>query len=226
MLRRCAVALGALVAVAAALAGAVWLGTGWGGSGGDALPAVEAAGVERQVPGAAATNSTPSVPLPSSAPPPAPPAPAAATPLGPSPALAEPATSDLEGWAALLGQLYARRSGAYAAGDAAALAEVYSPDSAMLRRDAEQVAALAAAGETLTAFAPAVRQVVAVTPVPGDAGSVVVDLVDEVPGYRVLPAGEPGGPPRELAGRGPAEVRMTLCRTEQGWRIVDATRRS
>jgi hypothetical protein len=75
----------------------------------------------------------------------------------------------------------------------------------------------------VTGFAPAVRQVTAVT---GDDRSVVVDLVDEVPGYRIVPVGVPVGPAREVAGRGPAEVRMTLRRTEQGWRIADATRRS
>jgi hypothetical protein len=50
--------------------------------------------------------------------------------------------------------------------------------------------------------------------------------VDEVPGYRIVPVGDLVGPAREVAGRGPAEVRMTLRRTEQGWRIADATRRS
>jgi hypothetical protein len=228
LLRRCTVSLTALVAVAAAVIGAAWLGAGWGGGGTDPVPAAETAGVERQLPGGAGPESSAQAPPVSTAPvptPPTPPVPTSPVATSPGPQAAGPAsgTGDLVGWAALLDQLYARRSGAYAAADAAQLSDVYSADSELLRRDADQVAALAAAGETVTGFAPAVRQVTAVT---GDDRSVVVDLVDEVPGYRVLPAGEPTGPAREVAGRGPADVRMTLRRTEQGWRIIDATRRS
>jgi hypothetical protein len=224
LLRRCAVSLTALVAVVAALVGAAWLGAGWGGGRTDPVPAAETAGVARQVPGAAGPGSTaeaPPVPTPQ-VPIPAAPASTVEVPTEPPPAAPELGTGDLEGWAALLGQLYARRSGAYVATDVAQLSAVYSADSDLLRRDADQVMALAAAGETVTGFAPAVRRVTAVA---GDGRSVVVDLVDEVPGYRVVPVEEPAGPAREVAGRGPAEVRMTLCRTEQGWRIVDATRR-
>jgi hypothetical protein len=129
---------------------------------------------------------------------------------------------DLTGWAALLGQLYTRRSGAYAATDPAWLSDVYTPDSALLVRDGDQLAALAAAGETVAGFTPTVRRV---TSVVEDDGAVVVDLVDEVPAYRVVPVGDAGGPGRDVAERAPAEVRMILRRTEQGWRIADATRR-
>ncbi|WP_091543603.1 serine/threonine-protein kinase [Modestobacter sp. DSM 44400] len=220
VLRRCAVTLTAVVAVAGALVGAAWLGAGWGGGRIDPVPAAEMAGVERQAPGPAASGSTTTAePVRSTAAP----SPAAPSPSGTPTSVSELGTGDLDGWAALLGQLYARRSGAYTAGDAAALSEVYSVDSALLRRDAEQVSALAAAGETVMGFAPAVRQVTAVT---GDDRSVVVDLVDEVPGYRLVPARDPGRAAREVAGRGPAEVRMTLHHIDRGWRIVDATRRS
>jgi hypothetical protein len=129
---------------------------------------------------------------------------------------------DLTGWAVLLGQLYARRSGAYATADPTWLSGVYTADSDLLVRDRDQVTALAASGETVVGFTPTARQV---TGVSGDDRLVVIDLVDEVPAYRVVPVGEPGGPGREVTGRAPAAVRMTLRHTEQGWRIVDAARR-
>jgi hypothetical protein len=141
---------------------------------------------------------------------------------------ADPPAGDLAGWAALLGQLYARRAGAYAAVDPAWLSDVYAPGSALLDRDRAQLEMLSAAGRTVAGFAPTVRTVTAVS---GDGSSVVVDLVDEVPGYRVLTASADGEEARgqhvtgqEVTGRGPAEVRMMLRHTEAGWRIADASR--
>jgi hypothetical protein len=128
---------------------------------------------------------------------------------------------DLTGWAVLLGQLYARRSGAYATTDPTWLSGVYTTDSDLLVSDRDQVTGLAANGETVVGFTPTVRQVIAVS---GDDRSVVVALVDEVPAHRVVPVGEPGGPGREVTGRAAAEVRMTLRRTGEGWRIVSAAR--
>jgi hypothetical protein len=118
--------------------------------------------------------------------------------------------------------LYAQRASAYATADPSALSAVYTPDSALLGQDAEQVAALAAAGRSVAGFAPTVREVTSVT---GDDSQVVLELVDEVPAHRVVSTGPPGRPPvQEVAGRGAAEVRMTLRRTGEGWRIVDALR--
>jgi hypothetical protein len=71
-------------------------------------------------------------------------------------------------------------------------------------------------------FAPAVRRVMSVT---GDDGQVVLELLDEVPAHRVVAADAPGGPSvQDVGGRAAAEVRMTLRRTEAGWRIADAVR--
>ena len=247
LLRRCATSLVALVVIGAGLVGAARLGAGWGAGSGGARPGpVPAAGAVAVGPEAlgspAAEAPVPSTPVPTPrapAAPPAPPIPVIPTVPAPAPAAAGsvaaevagppstgpgggPNRKDLTGWAVLLGQLYARRSGAYATTDPAWLSGVYTADSGLLVRDGDQVTALAASGETVVGFTPMVRQVTAVS---GDDGSVVVDLVDEVPPYRVVRVGEPGGPGREVTGRAPAAVRMTLRHTEQGWRIVDAARR-
>jgi hypothetical protein len=115
--------------------------------------------------------------------------------------------------------LYAQRARAYATADGVLLEAVYTPDSDLLRRDAEQVARLARAGQTVVGFAPSVLRVTAVR-VEGDL--VLVELVDDVPGHRVV--GSASTAAREVAGRGPAPVRMTLQRTGDSWRIAEAAR--
>lgn len=198
----------AVALVALGLVGAVWLGTRWGGGAGP----VPAADSRTASPGAAAP---PGAAVPSSVPPStAPPGPAA-PPTGPA---ADPV--DAAGWAALLGRLYDRRALAFTNGDPAPLAGVYAPGSALGDRDRAQVTALADAGRVLTGFAPQVRRVTGVTPQGAD--SVAVDLVDDVPGYRVGAADR--ATEEAVAGRGEAAVRMVLTRTPDGWRIADAVR--
>jgi hypothetical protein len=128
---------------------------------------------------------------------------------------------DPAGWAALVGRLYERRAAAFTAADPAPLEEVYAPGSDLLTRDRAEVAALAGSGQVLAGFRPGVRRVSAVTP-QGD-GSVMVELVDEVPGYRVS-GGKGAEDGSEVPGRGETAVRMVLTRTAAGWRIADAVR--
>jgi plastocyanin len=162
----------------------------------------------------------PTAPPPTAPPPTAPPGPAlpGAGPTDAVPA-ADPAVGDLAGWAGLVGRLYAERARAYATADSAPLAGVYAPGSPLLQRDAEQVARLARAGQTVVGYDPTVLRVTSVTAA-GDR--VRVDLVDEVPGHRVVAAGDAATAAQQVGGRGPAEVRMTLHRTGSGWRITDA----
>ncbi|MDB5733302.1 MAG: Serine/threonine protein kinase, partial [Variovorax sp.] len=244
LLRGLTASAAALVLLAGALAGAVWLGASWGG---DDVGAVPAAETVRAPAVSAPRSSTGPSPSPSASPAPstAPESASAADgqgkpsggptvdPGGADPGDADPgdaaarvdkpadveAPADVDGWAALLGQLYARRAGAYVTADPSRLEEVYTPDSDLLGRDRDQITALATAGLTVSDFTPTVRQV---TSAAGDGRTVVLDLVDEVPAYRVVPAGG-GAPAGEVAGRGPARVRMTLARTPDGWRIAAAT---
>lgn len=242
-LRRWAPSLAALLVVAVAVLGAAWLGAGWGGTARTArtAPVVENAtvgGVALPERGSlpAGPPATPMVspatgpgwPPPSDGPPAPVPGgnPAARPPADPDGppggSDAGPAVDDLAGWAALIGQLYTRRSSAYAGTDPARLADVYTADSPLLARDRDQVQALRTAGEEVAGFAPVVRRVTAVS---GDLDEVVVDLVDEVPAYRVVPADDAGPGGREVTGRAATEVRMTLRRGADGWRIADASRR-
>jgi hypothetical protein len=80
------------------------------------------------------------------------------------------------------------------------------------------VTALAAAGEVLRGFAPAV---VRVTDATVAADRVELAVVDIRPPYEVVPAGAAADGPalRSDAGRREAPVRMVLVRTDAGWRI-------
>ena len=134
------------------------------------------------------------------------------------------APADAAGWAALVDELYARRSAAFTGPDAGALAGVYVTGASLLARDADQLAAMAAAGQVLRDFTPRVVEVLEV--VPRGSGEVELLLVDSVPGYRV--EGPPptadgtAGAAAVLPGRGAAQVRMVLQQVDGGWRIADA----
>ena len=128
-----------------------------------------------------------------------------------------------EDWASRLGALYDRRAEALSTGSAALLDGVYLPDSALLTADRDTVATLAAAGETLRGFAPEVVSAAVLEEAPGER--VTLRVVDRWPDYAVVPASDPAGPAlRPVAGRGEAEVRMTLAATDAGWRIASAER--
>jgi hypothetical protein len=226
-LRRTAVVGGVLAAVGAGLTGAAWAGASWGGASGDPVPAADTTHAPVDRPASGSPASTIAAPVPRAAdptaspgPPAAPPTPAAppaeATPAGPL-ADATAAPVDDAGWTALLTELYARRARAFATGDSAALAGVHQAGSALLDRDATALRALTGSGQTLTGFAPQVRRLESVT-VEG-SGRVVVRLVDELPRYRVE-SGDGSG--QDVAGRGPARVRLVVQQTAAGWRISDA----
>ncbi|MBY3551985.1 serine/threonine-protein kinase [Modestobacter lapidis] len=224
LLRRWAVSVAALLALAGGLVGAAWVGANWGSEGGDgAVPMADSGSVAvGEVPGEVGEGSSaPVAPqrVPADPEPPVP-TPTAEPEPGPVPVSGPPA-GDADGWAAVVRQLYTQRARAYAAGDGALLAAVYTPGSALLERDAEQIAQLARAGRSVAGFEPTVLRVTSVT---GDAERVVVDLVDEIPDHRVGAVGSPPSAAQLVAGRGPTEVQMTLERTADGWRIGDASR--
>ncbi|MFP5373226.1 MAG: serine/threonine protein kinase, partial [Actinomycetes bacterium] len=125
-------------------------------------------------------------------------------------------------WRPLIDELYARRARAFAAAAPDLLDAVYSPGSAQLAADAEHARALAAAGQELRGFAPAV---VAVTGASVRGDRAVLDLVDHWPDYEVVPSGAAGGAASTRApGRPETAVRMVLLRTPEGWRIERAER--
>ena len=125
-------------------------------------------------------------------------------------------------WRPLLEELYARRAQSLATAAPELLGDVYSPGSPQLAADVEHARALAAAGQELRGFAPAV---VAVTGASVSGDRAVLDLVDRWPDYEVVSSGPAGGPALQLApGRPETTVRMVLLRTPQGWRIQSGER--
>ena len=231
LLRRGAFTVVAVLVLAGALAAAGWAGATWGRQDtGRPVAAAEAGLVPAPAPAPAPASSPEPEPLPpspsasaSASAPELPPA-ASGNPASGDPASGAPTADDLDGWAALVRQLYAQRARAYATVDDALLGAVYTPGSPLLQRDGEQLTRLARAGQTVVGFDPRVLRVTAVT-VAGDG--VLVVLLDDVPGHRVVATTSPAGSPAaglEVAGRGPAAVRMTLERTADGWRIADAAR--
>jgi len=214
--RRAAVVGGVLVAVAAGLGGAAWVGASWGGRPGGPAPAADSA---RQP--EAGTDPVPSaedtsVPAPGSGG-----AVERAEEQSIPPADRSTAPADEAGWTAVVSELYSRRAKAFTTPDPEALTDAYVPGSALLDRDAAALRTLIDAGQTLHGYAPRVQRLLEVTP--DGAGRVVLRLVDELPGYRVQAAGAAGAPSvGEVPGREAAHVRLVLEQTVGGWRISDA----
>jgi hypothetical protein len=232
-LRRTAVVVGVLVAVAASLAGAAWAGASWGGRPGDPVPAADAAPDPgaRAAPTAAAGTTAPPGEAAATTAPGTTVAPASATATAtPGDGAGEtgvPAADramvpgDEAGWTAVLTELYARRVTAFTTGDPDALTGAYVPGSPLLDRDTAAVRELLEEGQTLDGFSPQVRRLLSVTP--AGAARFVLRVVDELSGYRVVPADAPGAvPAHEVPGRGQAEVRIVLEQTSAGWRISEA----
>ncbi|WNV77265.1 serine/threonine-protein kinase [Geodermatophilus sp. DSM 44513] len=213
---------GVPVAGVAVLGGLVWLGVSWGS--GAAPGAAQTALADRAV--SAPTSSAPPGP---SAPGPVTTGPARPSPpvTVPAPASAAPtAPADVleEDWAGRLTGLYQRRSEALSSGSVALLEEVYAPGSPLAAADRDSVVALTAAGQAVRGFAPQVVGATVLEATPG-GGQVVLRVVDRWPDHTVVSAADPAGPPvRLVAGRGEAEVRMTLVATDAGWRIASAER--
>ncbi|NYJ07612.1 serine/threonine-protein kinase [Petropleomorpha daqingensis] len=189
---------GAVVAVVAVLAAAVWAGSRWGATG-DSRPAA----ASRSVP---APTSTAAPSVPAGASPPS--EPLLATPDGP------------DDWLPLVEELYRRRAEAFTSASARLLTGVYSDGSDRLVADTDFVEGLAAAGEVLRGYAPSVVRVSAAG-VTGDRAE--LEVIDSVPAYEVAPSA--GGPAvRSEPGRGEATVHMVLRRSADGWRIESAQR--
>jgi hypothetical protein len=130
--------------------------------------------------------------------------------------------ASVAGWRAVVEELYRRRAAAFTTRSADALSGVYAPGSAAAAADTGDLAALSAAGEALRGFAPTVVEVSSAH-VDGDRAS--LDLVDEWPGYAVVPAGRPDAAPlRTVEGRGTARVRLVLVHSVAGWRIESGQR--
>ncbi len=240
LLRRAVAVLG-LVAL---VVGAIWLGLVWSRSGptGGALTAAAGTSLPPSTsspapaPGASSSDtsssdtsssdtsssdaspSAPGFPVTPSAVPPATSVPTSSGSTGvPAPA----ADTDV---AAVLTGLYDRRAEAFTTGSAAVLEEVYTLDSPLLAADRAYLAGLAAAGEVLRGFRPAVVEV-GVTAGPTADGRVTVRLVDSWPAYEVVAVAQPDGPARRTeVGRGEVVVAVQLVRTAAGWRIESAGR--
>jgi hypothetical protein len=199
--------------VLAALAGAVWLGLRWTdtaettGRGGASLAATaSAAPTGATGTGRAAVGN----------------APAANAPTGTGLADRQEAPGTPAAWQLLVEELYGRRARCFGAGTPELLGGVYAPGSPLRAADEAHVRALAAAGETLRGFAPAVVEVTGVS-VTGERA--LLDLVDRRPEYEVVTAGSAEGPAlRTEPGRPGTAVRMALLRTPEGWRIESAER--
>jgi hypothetical protein len=217
--------VGALAGVAAAVALVVWLGSRWGSDPAEPAPAAladRAASAPRTgEPGPVPSGTAEPGAVPSGT------AEPGAMPSGSVPAPAAgggAAVVPEEDWAARLAELYQRRAQGLSTGSPALLDGVYAPGSSLLTADRGTVSALAVAGEALRGFAP---EVVGATVLDGAAaeGRVTLRVVDRWPAYEVVRAADAGGPAlRPVAGRGEAEVRMTLVATAEGWRIASAER--
>jgi hypothetical protein len=121
------------------------------------------------------------------------------------------------GWQAVVAELYRRRAEAFRTGSVAPLDAVYAPGSPLLVADRAAVTELAARGQVLRGFAPAVTAVTGVEATPGRAE---LRLVDHRPAAAVVTAG--GALVAGTPARPDAPVRMVLAATPAGWRIESA----
>jgi hypothetical protein len=203
-------------AVVAILLAVGWAGMRWaGGDGGapdDRGPVVAA--VASDLPGRESRPADPGAD--DSAPADAP------VDVGRSAADRQEAPDSMEGWRAVVAELYERRAAAFATASVDRLADVYAPGSPVRAADEEHARMLAAAGEVLRGFAPEVAELTAADRT-GDR--VTLDLVDSWPAYEVVSAAHPDGPAlRTGEGRPAAGVRMVVLRAGDGWLIESAER--
>lgn len=123
-------------------------------------------------------------------------------------------------WLAVLGGLDARREGALASLDAAALAEVYAAGSPPMALDAATIASLAAAGARARGLRLQVQSVQLVGRTPS---RVSLRVVDRLPAYDLVSADD-GRVLEHRPGRGPAAWAVDLVPAGGGWRIAAVTR--
>ncbi|WP_040336775.1 serine/threonine-protein kinase [Candidatus Blastococcus massiliensis] len=143
-------------------------------------------------------------------------APAAA----PDQAAREPVTA--QEWTDVVTGLYGRRAQAFASASADPLAGVWAEGSPQRAADEEHARALAATGEALRGFAPAVHDVAVVSLAPDRTE---LRFSDGWPSYEVVARDDPEGPAlRTEPARAPTPARMVLLRTVDGWRIESVER--
>lgn len=122
------------------------------------------------------------------------------------------------GWDARLAELYDARAEAFASGDSAALAEVYTLDSRQLRSDTETIESLAAQQRSVVGFVPRLIEVESVQ----ESAEVAVAVVrDEIRPFTIV---DESGAELTVAGRAPSRVVLQLRRVGGSWLLVDATR--
>jgi hypothetical protein len=137
----------------------------------------------------------------------------------PSPADRQDTPASMAQWRAVVADLYGRRADAFADPSDADLGCVYTTASPLRPADEQHARELAAAGEALRGFRPAVVAVHAVD-VSGDRTQ--LDLVDRWPAHDVVAAD--GTELRRSPARADTAVRLILIRTDDGWRIDSAER--
>ncbi|MGI8531846.1 MAG: serine/threonine-protein kinase [Geodermatophilaceae bacterium] len=141
--------------------------------------------------------------------------------------------TDVEGWAALLTVLYARRATAFGTGDPSLLTGVFAPGSDQGAADRRQIERLAADGRRIDGFVPSV---LAVRSVRGRVPDVMLMVLDTFGPYAVvtMSAGRTTGQDAGVtvdptvfstqAGRPATAVQVGLRLTDAGWRIQSAVR--
>jgi hypothetical protein len=130
-------------------------------------------------------------------------------------AAAHPAAA---GWAAVVSALDLARSSSLAHPSSAALAAVEVPGSPAWSRDSSTLRALAAAGEHAAGLAD---RVISAEPVGGCCGSVELDVVESLSGYRLVTAR--GRVVAVEPGHGPVSYVFRLRLTRSGWRVYSVS---
>jgi hypothetical protein len=212
---RAAAGRAAVVALAVAvLTGALWLGVRWADADGPdpraRVSASPAAATSAAPTGAPQTRHVPAAPQ------------TGHVPAGTAAADRPETPASTAEWGLVVEELYDRRAQSFASGDPALLAGVYPLESPQRSADEARIRAMAAAGETLRGFAPAVVEVTGAS-TEGDRAR--LDLVDRWPDYEIVGSSATDGPSlRTVPGRPDTAVRMVLLRTAGGWRIESAQR--
>lgn len=128
-----------------------------------------------------------------------------------------------EGWADLLGSLYARRADAFARSAPDALTRVYTGSSAQAAFDRREIQRLTAAGLRVDGFAP---EVLGVESAAWRAPTVTLVVQDRFGPYVVVSTSSSSAQRvvTSYAGRDEARVQVQLRLTDAGWRIDSAIR--
>jgi hypothetical protein len=122
-------------------------------------------------------------------------------------------------WWAVLSELDALRSSAFAECDERLLERVYAPGSAAFNADRSRLAELSAVGASASGLRLTLLDVTEDKDLSASDGRVVLSVVDELPDYTLV---GPDGVEQHRTGRGRATWLVTLQEVEEGqWRIAD-----